>query len=116
MPVPRHALLSLSRVGIDERRAREWIGDGPSISLAARPSTRGPPPRSRGLRHNEIHDCVSSSERSVSREARAGAEVFEKPSGDDEDTSSRPSSAHGLTPGVTGVGHAAYRLPPVRAG
>jgi hypothetical protein len=25
---------------------------GPSISLAARPSTRGPPPRLRGLRHN----------------------------------------------------------------
>jgi len=50
-------------------------------------------------------NCVSSSERSVSRGARAGAEVFEKPSGD-EDTSSalqraRPPGYRGPR-GVTG--------------
>jgi len=45
------------------------MGVGPSISLAARPSTRGPPPRLRGLRHNEIPalSVPLSSERSVSR-------------------------------------------------
>jgi len=54
-----------------------------------------------GYGTTEIHDCVSSSERSVSREARAGAEVFEKPSGD-EDTLRGPP-ARTANPG-NGVG------------
>lgn len=73
---------------------------GPSFSLAARPSTRGPPPRLRGLRHNEIPREMlvpmqsrarterptsprarrSFAKRETGRDwrARAGAKLFEK--------------------------------------
>lgn len=88
---------------------------GPSISLAARPSTRGPPPLLRGLRHIVSNMSV---ERSVSRgEARAGAEEsLKKPSGERErraraPLSFPPFSARRHSRGVL----ARHRLPPVRA-
>ncbi|KAL0103895.1 hypothetical protein PUN28_017932 [Cardiocondyla obscurior] len=59
---------------------------GPSISLAARPSTRGPPPLLRGLRHNNGERgrrrlSARCENQEVASLARAGAELFEKPSG-----------------------------------
>lgn len=87
---------------------------GPSISLAARPSTRGPPPLLRGLRHIVSNMSV---ERSVSRgEARAGAEEsLKKPSGERERRACAsllaPFSARRHSRGVP----ARHRLPPVRA-
>lgn len=61
---------------------------GPSVSLAARPSTRGPPPLLRGLRHNGDYECERfcvflSRDRSVSLIAawarEPGRKVFQKP-------------------------------------
>lgn len=106
---PSHSLSERER-----ERGPERGLSGPSVSLAARPSTRGPPPRLRGLRHKKKMTEVVSSGRSgasLAAGARAGAEVFEKPSGDVDDdddgddaqvraclsvrvsTSRRPSSA-----------------------
>lgn len=42
----------------ESERGPERGLSGPSVSLAARPSTRGPPPRLRGLRHKK--DVVAS--------------------------------------------------------
>lgn len=93
-------------------------GVGPSISLAARPSTRGPPPRLRGLRHNGTPALSGalSSERSVSRlvlagehesSTRAGAEVFEKPSGARGATRSLAPSARVCTRAERGLARSA---------
>lgn len=96
---------------LGERGGPERGLSGPSVSLAARPSTRGPPPRLRGLRHKKRCRRVGDERgASLAAGARAGAEVFEKPSGDGDDdgdgddagraclsvrvsTSRRPSSA-----------------------
>lgn len=67
----------------ESERGPERGLSGPSVSLAARPSTRGPPPRLRGLRHNKRCRRVGDERgASLAAGARAGAEVFEKPSGD----------------------------------
>jgi len=95
------------------REAREWIGDGPSISLAARPSTRGPPPRLRGLRHNERYSLVERAER-LSREREPGRKSLKN----HRATKTRfGPPARTAIPPLTGVGRprGAYRLPPVRA-
>lgn len=70
---------------------------GPSISLAARPSTCGPSvPAACGAPHTRGHGTMTVAANgrtgSVSRIARAGAEVFEKPSGNGGRASHVPSS------------------------
>lgn len=99
---------------------REAIGVGPSVSLAARPSTRGPPPPVTGATAQWDTGLSASGERSVSRVARAGAEVFERTIGRENDDDARVATharvVEPLDPSArASMIRARHRLPPVRA-